>query len=60
MISEFDAQILQVWWVFCTTLVILMIVGFTLLESGWVHKKHIGGIAVKNVIMFLVPTTAYG
>lgn len=50
---------LQLWWMQCAALVLLMLYGFHLLESGWAHRKHFSGIATKNTIMFLASSLAY-
>ncbi len=51
--------ILQLWWIVSATLVLFMIFGFLLFETGLVDKKHQESIAVKNVCMFFTSTLAY-
>lgn len=51
--------ILQMWWMHCAALVLLMLYGFHLLESGWARRRHISGIATKNTMMFLASSVAY-
>jgi Amt family ammonium transporter len=52
--------IIQAWWIFCATLVFLMIFGFLLLETGSVERRHVAGIAIKNVCMLFASSLVYG
>ncbi len=58
-ILEHDELILQLWWMQCSGLVLMMLYGFHLLESGWALEKHTAGIATKNIMMFLASSCAY-
>ncbi|MEE8059877.1 MAG: hypothetical protein V3T17_18910 [Pseudomonadales bacterium] len=57
--DNFNHLFIQAWWVLCTALVLLMIFGFTLLESGLVDGRHMSGIAVKNVCIFFISSAVY-
>src|SRR5438046_675204 len=52
--------VIQAWWIFCATLVFLMIFGFLLLESGLIEEKHVPGIAIKNVCMLFASSLVFG
>jgi Amt family ammonium transporter len=54
-----QAQILQLWWIVCATLVVLMIFGFIMIESGLVEASQRDGIAIKNICMFAAAALAY-
>ena len=54
------AESLDVLWVLlCATLVMLMQVGFSALESGLVRSKNSINVAAKNFTDFLVSATIY-
>ena len=53
------ASSVKLWWLVSAMLVFLMQIGFIWLESGCVRSRHMGGIAIKNFMMFLASTLAY-
>ena len=55
-----EEELLHVWWAVSGMLVLLMQVGFICLEMGSVRPHNRTGIAVKNFVLLLVSTLAYG
>lgn len=55
-----QASLDQVWVVLCSGLVLLMLVGFLLLEAGFVRSKNSINVAMKILCGFVVAVTAYG
>ena len=54
-----DQSLTSAWTITCTTFMLLMTVGYTLIESAQVRKKNRNFVATKNMMIFIVTLVVF-